>query len=185
MIRINLLPVRAEKKKETLRQHALLAGGIVGVLVAIIAGVHLTLGAQISDFEHRIEERKAEIARLQKVIGEVKEFKNKKKALEEKIAVIAGLEQRQHGPSQVLYELAKLVPDKLWIESWKDTGGGLSVDGVAIDNQTIAQFMTRMQTSPWFTGVRLEITRQVTRGGADLKSFSIKASVTYAKAGHL
>jgi type IV pilus assembly protein PilN len=183
MIRINLLPVRAEKKKDALRQHALFAVGMLSILGAVIAGVHLALGSQVSDFERRIGERKAEIARLQAVIGEVREFKSKKKALEEKISVIAGLEQRQHGPAQVLYELAKLVPEKLWVESWKDAGGALSLEGVAIDNQTIAQFMTAMQASPWFSGIRLEVTRQATRGGADLKSFSIKASVTYAKAG--
>ncbi len=183
MIRINLLPVRAEKKKETLRQQGFLAAGILLALGAAISGVHLTLGSQISDFERRIADRKAEIVRLQAVIGEVKQFKDKKRELEEKISVISGLEQRQRGPAQVLYELAKLVPEKLWIESWKDAGGAVSLDGVAIDNQTIAQFMTRMQTSPWFSGVRLEVTRQVTRGGADLKSFSIKATVTYTKAG--
>jgi type IV pilus assembly protein PilN len=183
MIRINLLPVRAAKKKDTLRQHAFIAAGVLVLLGAVIGGVHLTLGSQISEFERRIADRKAEIARLQLVIGEVKEFKSKKKALEEKIAVIGGLEQQQHGPAQVLYELAKIVPEKLWVESWKDTGGGLSLEGVAIDNQTIAHFMTRMQTSPWFSGVRLEVTRQVNRGGADLKSFSIRASVTYRKAG--
>jgi type IV pilus assembly protein PilN len=183
MIRINLLPVRAEKKKETLRYQALLAVGILCVLGAGLAGVHLTLGSQISDVERQMAERRAEIARLQAVIGEVKEFKNKKKALEEKIAVISGLERRQRGPAQILDELARISPEKLWIESWKDSGGSLSVDGIAIDNQTIAQFMTRMQTSPWFSGVRLEVTRQVNRGGADLKSFSIKASISYAKAG--
>lgn len=183
MIRINLLPLRAEKKKETLRQQGLIALGVVLLVGAAILGVHLTLGADIKDLRQRITDRKAEIARLQAVIGEVKEFRKKKRALEEKIAVIAGLEERQRGPSQVLHELAVLVPEKLWIESLKDTGGSLSLDGVAIDNQTIAQFMTKLETSPWFEGVRLEVTRQVARGGASLKSFSVKAAIVYPKAG--
>jgi len=183
MIRINLLPVRAEKKKESVRQQALLAAGALVALGAVLGGVHLTLGASISEMQGRITQRSAEIKRLQGIIGEVKEYKEKKRELEEKIAVIGGLEARQRGPSQILHELAVLVPEKLWIETAKDQGGALSLSGVAIDNQTIAQFMTKLEASNWFEGVRLDETRQVSRGGASLKSFSIKASVVYPKAG--
>ena len=183
MIRINLLPVRAEKKKETARQQGLIAAGVLVLLGAVLAGVHVTLGSDISEMEKRITERKAEITRLQAVIGEVKEFRKKKRDLEEKIAIISGLEAQQHGPSQVLHELAILVPEKLWIDSAKNSGTAVSLEGVAIDNQTIAQFMTKLEASAWFEGVRLEVTRQATRGGANLKSFSIKATIVYPKAG--
>lgn len=183
MIRINLLPVRAAKKKESARQQVVLAAGVVALLGAAIAGVHLTLGADIAEHQRLIAERKTEISRLQKVIGEVTEYKKKKRELEEKISVISGLEDRQRGPSQILHELALLTPEKMWLESIKDNAGALAVEGVAIDNQTIAQFMTKVEASPWFEGVRLEVTRQVNRGTAILKSFSIKANVVYGKAG--
>lgn len=183
MIRINLLPVRAEKKRENLRQQGAVAILVVVLLAAVITGIHLTIGADIRERQDQIAKRNAEIARLQTVIGEVKEFKKKKKDLEEKIAVIAGLEAKQTGPAKILYEFAQLTPDKVWIESLKDNGGALSLDGIAIDNQTIAQFMTRLETSSWFKGVRLEVTKQVTRGGTNLKAFSIKMNVVYAKAG--
>ncbi len=183
MIRINLLPVRAEKKRETLRQQALLAVGILLILAAGIVTVHLTLTAQIDDLEQRIASRRAEISRLKAIIGEVQEFKKKKRALEEKIEVISKLEARQRGPSRVLHELATIIPEKIWIEKLKDSGGALSLEGIAIDNQTIARFMTSMEASPLFQGVRLEVTRQVNRGGVNLKSFAIRAGVVYPKAG--
>ena len=183
MIRINLLPVRAERKKETLRQQAMVAGLVVIALAGVIAAVHLTLGSNIEEKQQDIAQRKAEIARLQTVIGEVKEFRQKKRDLEEKIEIIRRLEGRQRGPVRVLYELARLIPEKMWIEKLKDTGDTLSLDGIAIDNQTIARFMTQMQASPFFGQVRLDVTRQISRGGVDLKSFSIKTSIVYPKAG--
>jgi type IV pilus assembly protein PilN len=183
MIRINLLPVRAEKKRESLRQQAALAAVVVALLGFGILGVHVTLGSDIADVQKRIGERQTEIARLQQVIGQVSEYKKKKRDLEEKISIISGLEARQRGPSQILHEIAQLTPEKMWLESIKDNGGSLSIEGVAIDNQTIAQFMTSLEASPWFEAVRLEVTRQVARGNASLKSFSIKANVVYAKAG--
>lgn len=183
MIRINLLPIRAEKKRESLRQQGAVAALAVVLVAAIIAGIHLAIGADIRERQDQIAKRNAEIARLQVVIGEVKEFKKKKRELEEKIAVIAGLEAKQTGPAKILYEFAQLTPEKIWIENLKDVGGSLSLDGIAIDNQTIAQFMTKLESSSWFKGVRLDVTKQVTRAGTNLKAFSIKMNVVYAKAG--
>ncbi len=183
MIRINLLPVRAEKKKETLRQQAVVAALVLIIMGGAVVSVHLMLGSDIEKQRQSIVQRKAEITRLQAAIGEVNEFRKKKRELEEKIEVISRLESRQRGPVRVLYELARLIPDKMWIERLKDAGGTLSLEGVAIDNQTIARFMTQMQASPLFGPVHLEVTRQVTRGGVDLKSFSIKTSVVYPKVG--
>jgi len=183
MIRINLLPVRAEKKRETVRQQLTLAVALLVLLFAGIAAVHIMLGNDIDDLQARITQRRAEISRLQVIIGEVKEFKKKKRELEEKIEVIAQLEARQRGPVRVLDELARIVPKEIWIERLKDSGGALSLEGFAVDNQTIARFMTSMEASPWFRGVRLEVTKQVTRAGVDLKSFSLRASVAYPKAG--
>ena len=183
MIRINLLPIRAEKKRESLRQQALVVVVLVLVLAGGIAFAHIMVSRDITQMEGRIVERKSEIALLDAKIGKVRQFKQKKRDLEEKISVISKLEEQQRGPSQVLYEMTQIIPEKLWIESLKDTGGSLSLQGVAIDNQTIARFMTLMEASQWFKGVRLEVTKQVARGGANLKSFSLKASIVYPKAG--
>jgi type IV pilus assembly protein PilN len=183
MIRINLLPIRAERKKESLRHQAIVAALVVIALGGFIAAVHATLSSDIDKKRQDIAQRKIEIARLQTVIGEVKEFRKKKRDLEEKIEVIRRLEGRQRGPVRVLYELARLIPEKMWIEKLKDAGGTLSLEGIAIDNQTIARFMTQMQASPLFEQVRLDVTRQVSRAGVDLKAFSIKTSIVYPKAG--
>ncbi|MEW6488950.1 MAG: PilN domain-containing protein [Thermodesulfobacteriota bacterium] len=183
MIRINLLPVRAEKKRESLRQQVVLGVAVLVLLGIGIGAVHVMLTNDIADLQTRIAQRRAEISRLQGIIGEVREFRKKKRELEEKIEVIAQLEARQRGPVRVLDELARIVPKEIWIEKLKDSGGALSLEGFAIDNQTIARFMTSMEASPWFRGVRLEVTRQVAKGGVNLKAFTIRASVAYREAG--
>ncbi|MDW7709596.1 MAG: PilN domain-containing protein [Deferrisomatales bacterium] len=183
MIRINLLPVRAEKKRESLRRQLLLGVGLVVLLCAGIAMVHVMLRSDIADLHVRIAERRAEITRLQAIIGEVREFRKKKRELEEKIEIIAQLEERQRGPVRVLDALARVIPKEIWIEKLRDTGGALFLEGYAVDNQTIARFMTSLEDNPWFRGVRLDVTKQVTKGGVSLQSFSIRATVAYRKAG--
>ncbi len=79
----------------------------------------------------------------------------------------------------MLHALTQIIPEKMWIERLRDSSGALSLEGIAIDNQTIARFMTAMEGSPWFKGVRLDETRQIKRGDINLKSFSIKAQVVY------
>ncbi|NOY44450.1 MAG: hypothetical protein GXP50_03215 [Deltaproteobacteria bacterium] len=183
MIRINLLPVRAERRREVLRRHAVMVAVLVVALVGAIVTVDSMIRSDIAEARQRIAARKAEISRLQKVIGEVKEFRKKKRDLEEKLEVIARLEERQRGPSRVLYEIARLIPQKMWLERLRDTGGAMTLEGYAIDNQTIARFMTALERSPLFRGVRLEVTRQVNKGGVNLKSFTIQTTIVYPKAG--
>jgi Tfp pilus assembly protein PilN len=50
----------------------------------------------------------------------------------------------------------------------------VEVRGIALDNQTVADFMTRLEESPHFTDVRLQSTRRQAIGDLDnLKSFQI------------
>jgi len=184
VIRINLLPVRAERKKESLRQQLLLGVGAILILAACLAVWRFKIEIDIDDHRDKVAHQKQEIIRLQGVIDQVTEFKRKKKELEDKIKVISSLEARQRGPVRMLRELAEIIPEKMWIESMNNSGGALSLSGVAIDNQTIAKFMTDMEKSPIFSSVQLQLTKQIVyKGGAALKQFSINASVSFEKEG--
>lgn len=184
MIRINLLPVRAERKKESLRQQALLGVGALLILAAFLVVWQLKVKIDIDDYRAKVAQQKVEITRLQSVIAQVEEFKKKKRELEDKIKVISSLEARQRGPVRMLRELALIIPDKMWIDSMSNSGGALSLSGVAIDNQTIARFMTLMEANPIFSSVQLQLTKQVVhKGGAALKQFSINAVVSFEKEG--
>lgn len=181
MIRINLLPIRAEKRRENLRQQILMVVGFFLVVIAVVGSIHFTISRQVDSVNQNIGARKREVARLDKIIKEVKNFDKKKRDLKEKIDIISKLEERQRGPSRVLHEVAKVIPDKMWINKFKDASGKMSMSGIALDNQTIAKFMRSLEESPWFSGVKLEYTRLTTKGGAPLTTFSLMASINYQR----
>ena len=75
--------------------------------------------------------------------------------------------------------LAAATPSRLWLTEFKEIGGRLTINGIAADNQTVADFLKALATFPYYRDVELVETSQ---GGQDVgpfKRFSIKSVVTY------
>ena len=181
MIRINLLPIRAEKRKENVRKHVLLVAAYLLAVAIVIAGLHMSILSRISDQQERIADQNKQIAELEVKIKEVEGYNKKLKDLTEKVNLIAGLEQKQRGPARVFLELARICPEKLWIEKMSDQNGLISLEGYAIDQQTIALFMTNLETSELFEKVRLKQTQKQEKGGTPLQNFSLETRVVLPK----
>ncbi|KPK84739.1 MAG: hypothetical protein AMJ94_19835, partial [Deltaproteobacteria bacterium SM23_61] len=64
MIRINLLPVREKKKKESTRKMFSILALFLGLVALVIAFFHLSLSSQISQVEAQIKTYNDEIRRL-------------------------------------------------------------------------------------------------------------------------
>ena len=57
----------------------------------------------------------------------------------------------------LLDEIAQAVPkEKLWLSSMKETKGSLTLAGTAMDNETVALFMTNLEKSDYISGVDLQ-----------------------------
>src|SRR6266478_8401435 len=101
MIYINLLPVRAAKKREFGRQQLVLS-----VLLLVLAGignffVYNRFESGLRLLDKQIVSTRAEIAQLEKTIGEVKSIKEDKKALEDKLKILDALKKGRTGPVKV------------------------------------------------------------------------------------
>src|SRR5438105_15956573 len=140
MIRINLLPVRAAKKREFGRQQLTLLGLI---LVGALVGNYLWWKAE-SDNEaalrSRIVSTKAEIAQLEKTIGEVKSITQDKKALEDKLKILDTLKKGRTGPVKVMDELASIIPQRVWIKDYSETAGGVTMNGLSGAYEDLSTF---------------------------------------------
>lgn len=173
MIKINLLPVRAAKKKETLRQQISVAVMSLVMVLIIIGYLHVTIGKRIEEVNAKIATDQAELAKTKEQIGEISKFKETKKVLEDKLGVIESLKKGRGGPVKMMDDLSRVMPDKLWINSFKASGGNVSMDGVAIGNEIIALFMTDLEKSPYFKDIELIETAQVEQSGMKLKKFNL------------
>jgi len=69
--------------------------------------------------------------------------------------------------------------DKVWLTDFSDQGGTLRLTGIGVDEQTVADFLRRLGTLPFFQSVDLDETSQVDQDGAKLKKFVIRGQIDY------
>jgi len=174
MIKINLLPVRLARKKETVRQQLSIAGLSIILLMVIMGGLHFIKTREVNQLKTDIDSSNQELERLRKEIGELSKLKEEKRVLEEKLNIVRQLEQNKTGPVRLLNDIAKAIPEKAWLESLKDSDITTTLTGLAISDEVIADFMRGLERSPQLSKVVLEISQKTDKGGIKLKGFTIR-----------
>jgi type IV pilus assembly protein PilN len=179
MIRINLVP--AEERKEVKGLGELIIGIFIllAVLVLLIA-TNLIQNKRIADVNEKITGVKKQIAKLEDVRKKVEEFKAKNKDLEERIKAIAILEENRTGPLFVMDSLAKAIPDRAWIDKFSEKANVAQMDGMAWDEITVADFMKKLQSYPYFQNVELKVIKTKEMQKLPLKNFVIESRLNYS-----
>src|SRR5258706_4706869 len=153
MIHINLLPVKAAKKREFGRQQLVLF-----VLLLVLAGignyfVYNRFESELRSLDKQIATTRSEIAKLEKTIGEVKSIKEDKKALEDKLKILDTLKKGRTGPVKVMDELATLIPQKVWLNDYTESGGSVTMQGSASSYEDLSTFSKKLKASVHFTNI--------------------------------
>jgi len=179
MIRINLLPIRAAKKKEEVKRQLTLF--ITGLVLILGAGLFVYQGKKsiLTEVETVNSKLEREIADLKKVIGEVDEYKAQQERLEQKLGVIRALKANKTGPVHMLDELALRIPEKLWLTSIDQVDTKATIEGISVNNEVIATFMSRLEESDYFTEVYL-VSIQAAKSDEELnlKDFRLTSVLT-------
>ena len=173
MIRINLLPVKAAKKQEMLRGQ--LAIAILALVVVLLAcsGLYVSLNFKVNAQKELVAQKEAEIESLKKKIGEVSQFKKRQAELRGKLDILEKLREGKSGPIHLLDELSKVIPEKMWLNSFKESGGNVVLDGVSLTEETVAQFMQALEASGYYRNVELKVVEQSNTKGNALQKFQI------------
>ena len=157
MIRINLLPFRAARKRENVRRQI---GIYIAAVVIVLAATLIYSQRLFSELSDKVEEKNkinAELGKYQKTLAEIKRLEKQIAEINKKLDVIKTLEEGKTGPVLLLSELADAVPkDKLWLTSLSESGGTLRLAGTAMDNATVALFMKNLESKKHITSVELQ-----------------------------
>lgn len=177
MIKINLLPIREEKKKE--RKRLDISVSILMLLLTVLIGgyLYINISGEIESLQIQIRAKKAEDARLTKKVGEIKLLKKKKLELEKKIGIINALNRDRLSALKVMEEVSIQIPDKIWFRSLQKKGKKLLIVGIALDDQTLSTFISRLSHSKRFSNVWLQQSKQVVLNNVKLKQFSLNCNV--------
>jgi len=176
MIRINLLGEKVDYTA-SIFLHSLAYGACMLLLVFGCVSVQMHYREKVTTLEEQKGQMEVRLARLRKQTKEVRELEKNKKFLEEKLLTIAKLKARKHGPVHVLDDLNVSIPERSWLTEVRQRGGALEINGVALDNQTIADFMHQLTESEYFNTVDLVHSRRFVKDDVVLKEFMLFASL--------
>ena len=173
MIKINLLPYREKKKKENLVQQIWIISGSFIVFILLLVWLQIWINSSISDLKSKIKESEASLIELDKAIGDLDKFKKDKRELEQKLGVIATLEENRLAPVKTLDNLAMLVPSKnIWFIKITQKGDSLKIEGIGRDNIVVAEFMNDMEKFDPIKSVDLISSKNTEIAGTPLQRFN-------------
>ena len=174
MIRINLLPFRAARKKENIRRQVSIFLLSLILVLTILFVVNYGLSFMVSNLKSDIEKANAELKKYNEINQEIARIKKTLENLQKKMDVIKRLELNRYAPVRLLDTLTQMVvPKRMWFTRLEENDTSVKIDGIALDNKTVADFMTRLQGCGLFQSVNLKTLKHKEVEGNNLKSFQV------------
>lgn len=182
MIKINLLPVPRAKKAGAsqldLRLELLAACGCLIFTVVGCFYYSSVLDETIEAKQQEKQEKEKQLVVLKEKIKKVEDFEQKKKLLEDKNRIIDQLEKARSGPVRAMdFVSQSLDPLKLWLVSMSIKGNDVELEGRALTNDDVVEFVRNLRRTEYFGAIRLGETRSATEGKTGVFQFKLSLSI--------
>ncbi len=180
MIRINLLPIKQDRRREAgLRQ--------IGVAIVVLIVEILICAWVNSHFEAKVDAQrnknalvKAEVTRIKKQIKDHQKILDEIKEFEKRQAAIEGLQDARTGPVYVMLELSNMLSKggrphidndryqemiqldpaagydenwdyrRLWLSNFEEKSREVTITGQALTHEDVAELLRRINLSNFF-----------------------------------
>lgn len=178
MIRVNLLPHREEKRKAR-REQFYAVSGLIAVLAVLIwflgyGVINGYLGAQ----DNKNSFLKTQIADLDKDIDEIKRLKEQTDSLLSRKRVIEALQANRAETVHLFNEMARQVPEGVYIKNIKQSKDQISITGYAQANSRVSTLMRNLEASPLLERPDLVEIKAEMVGKRRLNEFSLNVFIT-------
>ena len=149
MARINLLPWRAERRKQRQKEFMTMLGATALGAVLLSFLIVNYYSRQIDGENARISFVKDQIAQVDRQIKEIEQLDQKKAKLLARKEVI---EQLQANRSQMVHlfdSLVRTIPDGVVLTSLKQDGDKLTLEGRSQSNARVSTYMRNLEGAGW------------------------------------
>jgi type IV pilus assembly protein PilN len=185
MIRINLLPIKQDRRREAGRNQLAIAFGVV---LLVGAACYVVNGLKIDEIEAQRNKNsivKADVEVLKKAIKDHQQILDEIKEFEKRQAAIEGLQTARTGPVYVMLELSNILSKggrpqvdedeyqakinldpaagydenwdfrRLWISEFSEKDRKVRISGQALTHEDVAEFLRRVNLSNFFVANEL------------------------------
>ncbi len=182
MAKINLLPWRAERRKQRQQQFYTMLGAAAIIAVLAVFGAKMYFDSLVEAQQARNTYLQEEIKQVEAKIKEIDELDRKRASLLQRKQVI---EQLQASRSQMVHlfdELVRTIPEGVRLTSIKQAGNLLTLEGIAQSNARVSSYIRALEGSGWMARPDLSI---IEAKGSDKNMpylFNLKVSLIQPKA---
>lgn len=155
MAKINLRPWREELRQERQKEYLVMLAGVFVAAIAIWFFINSAYNSVIDGQINRNYFLESQGAGLDKKIGEIKELRDKKDQLLERMRLIQDLQGNRPVIVRIFDELARVLPEELFIESVKVKENTFTLKGRSASNIQISAMMRSFDQSSWFVNPNL------------------------------
>ena len=173
-IRINLLPHRQIKRAQQQKAFLALLAIVALVALAIVILGHFVISGMKNAQDRRNEFLTSEIAVLDAQIKEIAELKEKTQDLLDRKKVVESLQTNRAEMVHLFDELARRLPDGVYLKSLKQTGDIMSLVGYAQSSARVSTLMRNLDESDWFDAPRLIEVKSASQGGLRVHEFNLE-----------
>jgi type IV pilus assembly protein PilN len=182
MPRINLLPWReAERKKRQRDFGVALAGGFVAATVCILSTIFV-YSQMIDNQEQRNVRLTDEIANLEKSIEEIDGLERQKERLLARMEIIEQLQKSRPEIVHLFDEIARQMPDGVYLTGMKQTGAKVEVRGVAQSSTRVSALMRQVDASDWMADPEVDRVETTTSGSSRQAEFIVNLKQEHVNA---
>jgi type IV pilus assembly protein PilN len=183
MIRINLLP--GEERRQRKSAVAFKTGDLVVPLALVVATALIVAGTAVSQrtradgLVRSIAEVDAQSRVLAPQIERVNRLAQERTELDLRLGIIGRLQKGRTQSVRLMDELARCIPEHLWVSDVnQESGTTLKVEGTTLSNLVVSDLMSRLERSPLFANVELDVAEHAVVDNRDVVRFRVTCQVT-------
>lgn len=150
MARINLLPWRADRRKQREREFYMMLAASAVAAVLVVLGAVYWMGERIDNQNARNAYLEKQIKGLDEQIEKIKDLERTRSQLLARKQIIEDLQSNRSQMVHLFDQLAKTIPDGARLTALKQSGESLTLEGVAESSTRVATYMRSIEASPQF-----------------------------------
>ncbi len=182
MIRVNLLPHREMKRAAQQRSFIVAAVAMVALGAGVIFLVHGVLASKIEGQQARNKFLDQQIAGLDKQIEEIRRLREQTQQLLARKRVVETLQSNRAEVVQLFDQIARQLPDGIYLRNIKQTGTKVNIIGYAQSNARVSTLLRNLESSPWLDNASLIEIKAATVSSQRLNEFNLNVDVARPKA---
>jgi type IV pilus assembly protein PilN len=174
MAHINLLPWREDLRNKRQRDFGIMLGVAAALAAVGVGGVHILIGTLIDTQNDRNGYLQQEIARVDKIIAEIKDLEKIKNGLLSRMDVIQRLQGSRPEVVHLFDELVDTLPDGVHLTEVSQQARSLTVTGEAESNARISSYMRKIDASKWVGDPELRVIENKERDETAMSKFELR-----------